>query len=359
MRKYFLDNIRWGVVVIVLIYHVFYIFNHIGVLGGIGPLGSSIYPDIMMYVVYPWFMVLMFLIAGISARYSLTKRTAKEFLGERVKKLLVPSTLGLFVLHWITGFINLKVGGATEQMPSFMIYPISVMSGIGPLWFIQLLFVFSLLIVLIKKLDKDDKFYNLCKKCNIVIILLFAFLLWGASMILNVPVLTMYRIGIYFTAFLIGYFVFSHDEVLERVEKIRIPMLIFAVAGAIGYTIYYFGQNCCADEVLQSLFTNIYLWIAILAIIGCAKRYLNKTNKFCDYMTKSSFGFYIIHYPVLLIIAYFLYKSTALPTALIYIISLVGEFIFTFLLYEGIKRVPILRFWVLGIKKPKKEKVKA
>ena len=359
MRKYFLDNIRWGVVVIVLIYHVFYIFNHIGVLGGIGPLGSSIYPDIMMYVVYPWFMVLMFLIAGISARYSLTKRTVKEFLGERVKKLLVPSTLGLFVLHWITGFINLKVGGATEQMPSFMIYPISVMSGIGPLWFIQLLFVFSLLIVLIKKLDKDDKFYNLCKKCNIVTILLFAFLLWGASMILNVPVLTMYRCGIYFTAFLIGYFVFSHDEVLERVEKIRIPMLIFAVAGAIGYTIYYFGQNCCADEVLQSLFTNIYLWIAILAIIGCAKRYLNKTNKFCDYMTKSSFGFYIIHYPVLLIIAYFLYKSTALPTALIYIISLVGEFIFTFLLYEGIKRVPILRFWVLGIKKPKKEKVKA
>ena len=86
MRKYFLDNIRWGVVVIVLIYHVFYIFNHIGVLGGIGPLGSSIYPDIIMYVVYPWFMVLMFLIAGISARYSLTKRTVKEFLGEKVAR---------------------------------------------------------------------------------------------------------------------------------------------------------------------------------------------------------------------------------------------------------------------------------
>ena len=71
MRKHYLDNIRWMTVILVVIYHVFYMFNHIGVLGGVGPLGSSMYPDIFMYVVYPWFMVLMFLVAGISSRYTL------------------------------------------------------------------------------------------------------------------------------------------------------------------------------------------------------------------------------------------------------------------------------------------------
>jgi acyltransferase family len=38
-------------------------------------------------------MVLLFVVAGMSARYSLQKRSNKEFLKERVTKLLVPSTL--------------------------------------------------------------------------------------------------------------------------------------------------------------------------------------------------------------------------------------------------------------------------
>ena len=312
------------------------------------------YPDIFMYVVYPWFMVLMFLVAGISSRYSLSKRTNKEFLKERVVKFLAPTTLGLFVFHWISGYINLRIGGATELMPSFLIYPISVLSGQGPLWFIQLLLIFSLLLVLIRKIDKNDKFYNLCKKCNTVIILFFGILLWGASQILNMPIITVFRFGIYFTAFLLGYFVFSHDEVIERVVKIRIPMLCLAILGSVGYTIFYFGQNCCDGPVLKTFFTNAYMWIAILAIIGCFKKYLDKTNPVFDYMSKSSYGIYIVHYPAVLVPAYLFYTYTNLPTALIYILVAVIGFIGTFLLYEGIRRVPVLRFIILGIKKKKK-----
>ena len=72
-RKHFLDNIRWVTVLIVLVYHVFYIFNSVGILGGIGSFSEVQYQDACMYVVYPWFMVLLFVIAGISARYSLEK----------------------------------------------------------------------------------------------------------------------------------------------------------------------------------------------------------------------------------------------------------------------------------------------
>lgn len=356
MRKHYLDNIRWTTVILVVIYHIFYLFNHIGVLGGVGPLGESMYPDIIMYVVYPWFMVLMFLVAGISARYSLSKRTHKEFLKERAVKFLPPTTLGLFVFHFISGYINLRIGGATELMPSFLIYPVSVLSGQGPLWFIQLLLVFSLILVLVRKIDKNDKFYNLCKKCNTVIILLFGILLWGASQILNVPVVTVYRIGIYLTAFLLGYFVFSHDEVIERVVKIRIPMLCLALVGSIAYTIFYFGENCCDNPVLKSFFTNAYMWVCVLAILGCFKKYFDKTNPLCSYLSKSSFGIYIIHYPALLVPAYLLYTYTTLPAGVIYLLVGVIGITATFLLYEGIRRVPVLRFMILGIRGKKKEK---
>ncbi len=53
--------------------------------------------------------------------------------------MLVPSTLGLFVIHWIIGYLNIKMGGGLAYIPTALIYPISVISGIGPLWFIQML----------------------------------------------------------------------------------------------------------------------------------------------------------------------------------------------------------------------------
>jgi len=61
MRKYYLDNIRWITVVIVVLYHVFYMYNAEGVLGGIGQITNlTVQPyDIFQYLVYPWFMPIL------------------------------------------------------------------------------------------------------------------------------------------------------------------------------------------------------------------------------------------------------------------------------------------------------------
>lgn len=354
MRKHYLDNIRWSVVLLVIMYHVFYIFNSVGVLGGVGGFASVQYQDGLLYFIYPWFMALMYLIAGISAKYALDKQSAKKFIKSRTVKLLVPSTLGLFAFQWIVGYLNIPDGMLPNDIPRFVSYLIMAISGIGPLWFIQLLWVFSLLIVLIRKIDKNETFYNLCGKSNTIVILLFALLLWGGSQILNTPLITVYRFGIYFTAFLLGYFVFSHDEVQNKVEKIHLPMLIISVVMGVAYSIHYFGLNYAEDSVLKSLFTNVYAWFMILAILGCGKAWFNKRNSFTDYMTKSSFGFYILHYLFTIAPCKYLKNCTQLPVWSIYIIALLTAFTCTSLCYELVKRIPILRWLVLGIKKEKK-----
>ncbi len=66
MRKFYLDNIRWVTVLLVMVYHIFYMFNAAGVVGGVGSFRKVQYQDGLLYFVYPWFMVLLFLIAGIS-----------------------------------------------------------------------------------------------------------------------------------------------------------------------------------------------------------------------------------------------------------------------------------------------------
>lgn len=350
MRKCYLDNIRWVTVILVLIYHVFYLFNGVGIPGGIPNAVNIPAFDWIACMIYPWFMVLLFVIAGMSARYAFHKRTEKQFIRERAVKLLIPSTLGLFVIHWITGYLNIKMGGGIDYIPPALIYPISAISGIGPLWFIQMLFVFSCALVLLRKADKNDRLWTLSGKVNFPFVLLLFLLIFGASQILNMPVLTMYRFGIYFISFLIGYYILSHEEVLEIIEKARIPMLCLSIIGTVFYLLRYGGSNFTAPDCLQSVITNLYLWVVILAIIGCGRKYFNRETNFTRYMTKSSFGIYILHYPVLTITCYGLHYYTAFPAIWKYVTALIVELIVTLILNEFIKRVPVLRFFVLGIK---------
>ena len=350
MRKIYLDNIRWSTVLLVLIYHVFYIFNGVGVLGGIPNAKNIPMFDTLATVIYPWFMVLLFVVSGMNAKYSLEKRTGRQFIKERAVKLLIPSTLGLFVIHWITGYFNIKMGGGLMYIPQFLVYPISAVSGTGPLCFIQMLFLFSCVLILLRKIDKADKMWKLCQKANGIIIIILFILIFGGAQILNMPVLTTYRFGIYLVSFLIGYYVFSHDTVQETIREIRIPMLCMAVVGAVFYAFHYGGSDYTSSSCLQNIVTNLYLWVVVLAIIGCGKQYFNYETGFTRYMTKSSFGLYILHYPVLTVTCYLLHFHFDFPAICNYMIALAAELIITPALYETIKRIPIMRYFVLGIK---------
>lgn len=351
MRKFYIDNIRWAVVLLVMIYHVFYMFNASGVMGGVGSFSKVQYQDGILYFVYPWFMVLLFVIAGMSSKYALEKMPAKEFLKKRTWKLLVPSTLGLFAYQWIVGYYNIKIGGGLEYIPDFLVYPISAISGTGPLWFAQVLWLFSLLLLLVCRIDKNEYLWNMGGKCNWCMLLLFSLLLWLGAQILNMPIITTYRFGIYLVAFLLGYFVISHENVQEILEKMCLPMLLVSMAMGIAYTVFYFGENYVDTVILKNLFTNIYAWLMTIAVLGCGRKWFNRQNAFSVYMTKKSYGFYILHYTFVLIPCYFLKNQLHLPAWVMYIAALFIVFIGTSVLYEIISRIPVLRCVILGIRR--------
>ena len=66
MRKPFLDNLRYGIVLSVVAYHVFYQFNSVGVITNVVIPGIPAL-DAPLYVLYPWFMAALFMISGICA----------------------------------------------------------------------------------------------------------------------------------------------------------------------------------------------------------------------------------------------------------------------------------------------------
>ena len=104
MRKPFLDNLRYGIVLSVAVYHVFYQFNSVGVITNVVIPGIPAL-DAPLYVLYPWFMAALFMISGICARYSLEKQTGKQYLKGKVRRQLIPSIAIIFLIGWSTGWV--------------------------------------------------------------------------------------------------------------------------------------------------------------------------------------------------------------------------------------------------------------
>ena len=357
MRKHYVDNIRWITVLLVVIYHVIYMYNGVATAGVIGPFNEVQYQDALQYVLYPWFMMILFVVSGISSRYYMEKHTIKEFLASRTRKLLVPSTIGLFAFQWILGYFNMAISNAFQFMPDtipgFVMYLIMSISGIGVLWYIQLLWIFSLFLAIIRKFEKG-KLYAVCEKTNPIILVLLGVLVWLAAQVGNTPIITVYRFGIYGVSFLLGYFVFAHEKVIEGLSKYWHVLSAAAVALGCGYVYYYFGENYAMEPVVSSPFSVAYGWIAVLAIFAVMKKWGNVRTTFSAWMTKKSFGLYVFHYLPLAAVAYLLNRYTQLAALPSYLLAGVAAFAGGFLLYEVIVRIPVLRWCVLGVKKEKK-----
>ncbi len=354
-RKIFLDNIRWMTIILVIVYHVFYVFNSSGVISNIVAPGIPAFDSLLTFV-YPWFMCLLFLTAGMSARYALMYKNKKQYLKERFHKLIVPFFGGIFIIGWINGWVTAQYIDifAGQSVPGAIQYLIYCAMGIGPLWFILELFAGTLLLLLIIKLDKKEVLLNLGKKTNILLLLLFFIPVWGSSYVLITPMITIFRNGIYWLLFLLGYFVLSHEEVLLQLKKYRIALGSIALVCGIGYSIYYYGKNYVLDEVLQSPLTNFYLWIMILAILGLSQQYLNFTRRISLFLSSRSFAYFVLHYPILILTAHFLVSNFKFPVIFNYILVLTVTLLLTFLIGELAIKLPVIRFWLFGMKKKTK-----
>lgn len=363
-RYYFIDNIRWVVVLLVLLYHVFYNFNSLGVFGGIGGFTQQQWQDTICSLLNPWFMTLLFVVAGASSRYALQHESVKEFRIKRRRKLLIPSTIGIFTFGWILGLLNMHIAGAAmpEGIPFWVKWLISIASGTAHLWFIQDLFLFSLLLLLVRRTVNETRIDSWLEKlprwgCAITMICYFGILLLAAQTQVDNPkpeegLLNLYRPAFYFVNFLIGYYIFSSKRIHSYLAERAKGLIIIALGSCIYFSVRYYGVDYTLPEVLQSVWCNLFCWASVLAMIGAFKRWGDKTGPTASYLTRSSFGIYIVHM-VVCTASCLVLKQAALPVWSIYLIAIVATYIGSFALYEILHRIPLIRWCIFGITKRK------
>lgn len=349
MRKHFLDNLRYAIVLLVIFHHVFYLFNSVGVITNVAIPGIPAL-DVVEYVLYPWFMVALFAISGACARYSLENQSGRAYLKSKLRRQLLPSVAGIFILGWVSGWVTSRYTDMFGGMavPGLFKYLICCMAGIGPLWFLHQLLLAEVVLVLLRKLDRGDRLWKLGGKLNIGELIFLAIPFWGSAQILNMPLIEVYRCGIYIFSFLAGYYIFSHEHIQTLLAKWVWPLLAAAGVLAVAYTWHFWGKNYSEMGNLKHLLTNLYAWTATLAALGLGKRYLDRETAFTRFLAPRSFGFYVLHYPLLAVLALGLDKGLHLPVAAMYPALLTLEALLLPPITDLIRRIPILKTLLLG-----------
>ena len=323
-------------------YHTFMIWNNYGdkfyVWGGNNNILST-----LIVLVSSWFMPILFVIAGISTRYSLGKRNTKEYIKERISKIFIPFICGLILLVpfqtlYARKFFFNYSGSIIDNFKYFFTH-FSDLNGydgmftFGHLWFLLYLFIISIISLLIIKKVSFEKIDSKLSKLNIIFIILIFIPLF---IFYNIGNFGGQSIGKYLLLYLLGYYMFT-DSFIEKLIKYKILILPIFFISEIVLVISYYNYGSYND-----LFVNFVGWIGILSFMIIGKLYLNKETKITSYFKKASFPVYILHQTVLVIIGYYaLINLNNIYAQLLIIIF--GSFIITIILYELIRRIPILK----------------
>ena len=337
MRRHDIDNLRWGMILLLFPFHAALVFGG-GEFGGFFVwLHKNVFLHAFVTFVYPWFMSLLFVLAGISARFSLKKRTAAAFLSERIHKLLLPLLLGLLFLVPVQSYIadrfwNHYPGSYFSHLKIFFTsftYYTGYDGGFTPshLWFILYLFVYSLLLLPLKALTdrRFPKLYSIRLPYPVLLLLFlpeYLFLPLG-----NIPSKS---IGQYLFLFFSGYYILFQDDAVREVEEYRrVSLMLFLLSGII-YTILWCGYTFTGPWM--ALLYLGFGWCGILTLLGYGSRYFNHRTPCTAFLSKAAFSFYLLHMPVEVILSFYIIKLK-LPDLVLFLMITLSTFLTVLLLY--------------------------
>lgn len=348
IRKNYIDNLRWIILLILIPYHTAMAWNAWGEPNYIFFEENRLISSIIVFF-SPYFMPLLFVLAGVSTKFALQKRTNKEYLIERTKRLLVPLLFGTIVLMPVMAYIADKFnydysGGFLEHYAIFFTKYTDLTGAdggfsLGQFWFLLYLLIISVvsvgILAMLKRIHFEAKktipFWLVCV-LGLPLPLLSELLSIGGKSLVE-----------YTYLFLLGYFVFADEKIVSKAEKNGWVLFGIGLTATI-LNVYLF---LWVDEefiLLNNISKYLSEWIMIIAFIGLAKKYLNNSGKVSKYMNKRSFLFYIYHFIWVVIFQYVLYGVVGNHTYVLYIGTVLLSYLVTFICCEISLRISAMCF---------------
>lgn len=328
-RVNYIDNLRTVTVSLLIVYHLAIAYNSWGEANYIffervNPIAS------IVVFMSPWFMPLMFLIAGVSTSFSLNKRGYSDFIKERLKRLGIPLILGITIINPILSFIADKShnGYAGNYFEHYLVYftRFTDLTGydggftLGHFWFIAVLIIISCIgcgvIRIIEFISKNNRNVMIIINCTLIILAIASFDITICGK----------RIPTYLCVYLLGYYLFSKQDFIEKLMNLKCLFIaLFVLASALNVILFVYIEDY---KLLNNICNYISFVIGIPALICFGKAYLDYNNIVSRYCSKLSYVFYIVHFPIVVLCQYFI-SLTGVESIYNFVLSLVISAIVT------------------------------
>lgn len=327
MRRRYIDNLRWMAILLLVPYHAAQSWNTWGEPNYIFFEPNAAISCVVL-LTSPYIMPLLFMLAGMSTRFALRKRTVGQYIAERSKRLLVPCALGILLLcppmsyladRYFTGY----GGGYFAHLGVFFTRFTDLIGAdggftVGQFWFLIYLFVISVAAVGIISLQKrllpergrDIPLWLVCL-LGLPLPLLSRLLSIGGKSVVE-----------YGYIFLVGYYALSDDRVAERLAKHRYALLAVGLAATV-LNAALFLSSCL--PALNTAAKFLSRWFMTLALIGAAQRWQD-FGGVGEYLSKRSYAFYIFHFVWVVLFQYALSRTSVTGTALLYLLPVCAAY---------------------------------
>ncbi len=317
-RQYYLDWLRILLILTVFLFHIGMVFNSFGW----HIKNNLLYPqlDKVMSFLHLWRMPLLFLISGAGTYLALGKRSGRQYLFERTKRLLVPLISGIFILVPVQVYFERIV--SYESLLEF--YP-HMFEGIYPsgnfswhhLWFIAYLFLISLFISPFLKYVRKPAYQNLQARLlrlvsrqggiNIIILPLFLsqLLLKPYFPVETHDVINDWAFIAYNLIFFLGGFIlFSNPEAIEALKKQKRFLLVQASV----MTIAWFLSRTQLQVIwpLAEIIRTSTAWTCSVAALVWTAILANRDHPLRKHLNQAIYPFYLVHQPIIIICSYFI-----------------------------------------------------
>ena len=346
-RVNYVDNLRWLTVSLLIFYHAAMAYNTWDEANYIHLGENKAFAAIVTFI-SPWFMPLMFLLAGVSASYSLRKRGYGRFIKERLVRLGLPLLVGTLTLVPVLTYIADKThngyAGSFFEHYSVFFTKFTDLTGydggfsLAHLWFLAVLIIISLVscvfIILIKLVSGNknineseeivqEKKGRICgsdtekgrREINIVNIknkagFRFLGIILGVVAVAAFDIRTGGKPLVTFLAvFLLGYCFFSDQDFVAKLARLKwLWAAFFIITAALNMVLFIYVEDY---EILNNICWYASLPTGILALITIGHDHLDFTGRFSSFNSKISYLFYIIHFTVVVLCQFLLERAGA------------------------------------------------
>jgi hypothetical protein len=339
-------------------------------------------------------MPLFFLLAGVGSWFALRRRSGRQFISERFRRLVVPFAVGVIliqpfqtyiaVIHegrsdWYSGpflsldyfrfYLDSRMGPAINEL----LTPEVFINYGSHLWFVGYLFVFSLILLpLFFWLKKDSgkriisSLADLCEKRGII---LAGILPLALIRIILQPLFPAYGSWADFFFMLVffvsGYILFADERLTQIVRRDGKLLLATGIISMAVVLVAHFtgagGTMLATPGTVGFFFAWIVLgsvgWCWVLIMLHFGMKFLDFRNKRLDYGQEAIMPFYIFHHPLIIVIAFFVVQWDA-GVLVKWLAIVLSSVVVTLGLTDAIRRIKPVRA-LFGMKSRRRKEVKA